>query len=137
MSKVADLVSDETKVKLQSIATDAEIIETALNIPFSPIDGRVLVKPLDEVKVVKVITVPDDEANEGKTPEDVQETKDVEEEVISNLRVGVILAIAEDNEYPFKVGDQVVFVYRAAMPFDLFKDSVLLKRYDILGLWLK
>jgi co-chaperonin GroES (HSP10) len=119
--------------KMSEVKTDKEIIETELNVPFSPIDARVLVKPLEEVKVVKKILVPTDE----KVEEDIQDTKEVEEEVVSNLRVGVVLSVDSATEFPFSIGDKVVFVYRAAMPFDLYKDTVLLKRYDILGLWQK
>lgn len=120
---------------MSEVKTDKEIIETELNVPFSPIDGRVLVKPLEEVKLVKKVLVPDEDSPQN--PEDIQETKEVEEEVVSNLRVGIVLATDANTEFPFEIGDKVVFVYRAAMPFDLYKDAVLLKRYDILGLWEK
>jgi len=136
MSKLGELLSDDVRERLEKIVKEEAKIVMSLEVPFIPTDSRVLVKPLDEIKVVKNIIVPDYEANEGKAPEDIQETKEIEDEVVSNLRVGVILAIDPSIDLPFQIGQKVVYVHRAAMPFDIFKDSVLLKRYDILGYWL-
>lgn len=140
MSKLNELIDDTVVDKLNKMSeertnkTDKEIIETELSIPFTPIDGRVLVKPLEEIKVVKKIVVP---VGDIVSENEIQETEEREEEVVSNLRVGVVLSTDTNTEFPFEIGDKVVFIFRAAMPFELYNDSVLLKRYDILGLWAK
>lgn len=130
------------------VITDAEVIAD-MKLPFIPIDERVLIKPLDPIKLTKTSNVVDEDAmvkaerKAKKYKTDIPEliTKEVTTEVESNLRIGVVLATGDipNIEYnrQYGVGDKVVYVYKAAMPFDLFKDSVLLKRYEILGKWLK
>jgi len=128
--------------------SDKEVIE-GLKLPFEPIDERILVKPLEPIKITKTHDVIDEKATakaKAKNEAGISDikTKSVTEEVESNLRVGVILAIGE-GEYkrteqhttPYEVGDKIVYIHKAAMPFELFKDSVLLRKYDILGKWLK
>jgi len=128
--------------------TDAEIIGE-LTLPFKPIDERILVKPLPAIKLTKTHEKIDEAATakakkkqSNGAPELILKT--VTEEVDANLNIGVILAIG-DSEHPrpdtytaqYKVGDKIVYVHKAAMPFELLKDSVLLRRFEILGLWLK
>ena len=122
---------------------DKDIIAD-MELPFMPIDERILVKPLAPVMITKTHDVIDDEAMD-KTKElddngvPTIQTKTVTEEVESNLRIGVILAIGEAEaktiKAPYVIGDKVVYINKAAMPFDLFKDSVLLRKYDIQGIW--
>lgn len=112
-------------------------------IPFIPIDDRILVKPLKPVKVKKKFTVPVD--NDGKiVPEEKidqgkqYDTKKVTRTVDSNMTKGVVLKIGKTGSVtniPFSEGDTVVFPTNAGMQFELFKDTKLLKRYEIMGLW--
>lgn len=138
----AKTIIEDAQIVEGPMATDKELIE-ALNIPFKPIDERILVKPLPAIKVTKTHDVLDEKKNKNKKPMDTLETKTVTEEVESNLRVGVVLSVGEPefakegNTEQYKVGDKVVYVHKAAMPFDLLKDSVLIRRYEVLGLWLK
>ena len=132
----------------EHLSTDKDIIDN-LDIPFKPIDGRVLIKPLEPVMLTKEISELDHEATmkarqkADKDGEDIPEAifKTKTKEVESNLRIGIVLAIgdedgrASDYKHPYQVGDKVVYIHKAAMPFELFKDTVLLQRYDIKGIW--
>jgi len=108
-------------------------------IKFAPIDDRILVKPLKQVTMKKKITVPDDEANKGKNPhEDVMETKVINKSVPANHQLGVVLKKGTSVgacQVPFEEGDVVVYPVNAGVDFELFKDSRLLKRYEIVGIW--
>lgn len=134
----------------EMITTDREIIDT-MKIPFKPIDGRVLVKPMEPVMLTKEVTEIDHEAtmkarkeaddNGDDIPEAI--TKTETKEVESNLQIGVVLAIGEEEgkatnyKYPYEIGDKIVYIKHTAMPFELFKDTVLLQRYDVKGIWLQ
>ena len=138
------------------IPSDKHIIEH-MDLPFEPIDGRVLVKPMPPVMITKSVVEIDEEETKKlrdearqKAKEDNSEmewpeavTKVVTKEVESMLRIGVVLAIgkedgrAGDYKGPIEVGDKIVYYINEAMPFELFKDSVLLQRYSIKGKWLK
>jgi co-chaperonin GroES (HSP10) len=145
-SKFEDLV----KVNEDISITDRAILDS-LDIPFIPIDERILIKPLEPVMLTKEITEIDYEATQ-KARAELDEDQDLPEaitktetkEVESNLRIGVVLAIGEgelkktsQHTTPYEIGDKVVYVHKAAMPFELFKDSVLLRKYEILGKWVK
>ena len=131
--------------------SDKDIIDN-MDIPFQPMDDRILIKPLEPVMITKEITEIDYEATPAARKEADEKGEDIPEavtktetkEVESNLRIGVVLAMTEakwtmkvNTAIPqYEVGVKVVYVHKLAMPFELFKDSVLLKKYDILGKWL-
>lgn len=124
---------------------DKKIVEGLKDkIPFTPIDDRILVKPLKPVKVKKKVSMPIDE--DGKVidtdnldPTKHYNTKRVTRTLESNMSRGIVLKIGKTgsltNNIPFEEGDTVVFPTNAGQPFELFKDTKLLKRYEIMGLW--
>lgn len=124
--------------KVDEQITDAQVL-TGIKIPFTPIDDRVLVKPMPVEKIEKTLVVPDEEANKDKKlgeDGDVLETKEEVKEVEMNVRKGVVLRIGQSiKDEPFKEGDTVVFNVKSGMAFEAFKDSILLKRFEILGTW--
>jgi co-chaperonin GroES (HSP10) len=120
------------------IDTKKILASIASKIPFEPIDDRVLIKPLKQRTVKKVVTVPVNKPSDLKEAEDtVQETKQETVEVPANCQLGVVLktGIPGASPLPFEPGDIIVYPTNAGMKFELFKDSVLLKRYEILGKW--
>lgn len=125
---------DDTKKVLDSIKD---------KIPFTPIDDRILVKPLKPVKVKRSESVPVDDEGKVIPFNEIDhsknyKTKRVSRTVDSNMTKGVVLKIGKTGQpipTPFNEGDVVVFPSGAGMPFELFKDSKLLKRYEIMGLW--
>lgn len=96
----------------------------------------VLVKPLATVKVKRMTNVPKktDEVDEEGQPIMEMEMKEIE--VDSAFRTGVVIALPAnvDINPAIKVGSVVVFPHKYSIDFDLFKDSVLVKPYDVIGI---
>ena len=94
----------------------------------------VLIKPLDPVMVEKDVTEQKPNGKKDKDGYNLYDTKTSKKKVESEVREGVVLQMPTDVPCElFKVGDTVIFPIRAAREFDLFKTSVLVKTYDILG----
>ena len=114
-----------------------KVLETVINGLEYTFTKDVLVKPLPPVKVNKEITeqIPTGEKDENGYQ--LYDTKTEVKEVDSEWAIGIVLSmptdIAVDNA-PFKVGDTVVYNKKFAKDFDLFKDSQLVKNYDIIAL---
>lgn len=93
----------------------------------------ILVKPLEKTKVSKEFT---EQIPTGEVDEDgynKYETKTEVMEVYSDWATGIILALPTELELAFKIGDKVVYNSKFAKDFDLFKDSQLVKPYDIVA----
>ena len=123
--------------------TDKEMINK-LEIPFTPIDNKVLVKPLDPIKIEKEFTELDESKNKNKKKGmdgDTMDTKKTKKTVNANVRKGVVLALPQidKNEkvrFPIEVGDTIVYYDKSSMQtFDLYRDSILMNKYEILGKW--
>ena len=97
----------------------------------------ILVKPLDTPKVMKHIVeqIPTDKIDE-ETKATIYETKESDKEVDSAFRKGIVLRLPSNmpDNSPIEVGDIVVFPYKFSIDFDLFKDSMLVKPYDVIAL---
>ena len=121
-----------------------EIIDIPLDMGNTPLDTvinsleyipvkDILVKPLDPIKVTKEIVeqVPTGKKDENGFEE--YETKTEVKEVPSDFSKGIIIAIPVDITTDLKVGDIIVYPTKFAKDFDLFKDSQLVKPYDIVA----
>ena len=112
-------------------------------IAFQPIDDRILVKPLKPVKVRKKVPIYPEPPAEDATAKEKMEFNEKEikfetKSVDSNMTKAVVLKIGKTGSItniPFEEGDVIVYPTNAGMPFELFKDTRLLKRYEIMGLW--
>lgn len=108
-----------------------------------------LVKPLDPIKVTKEFSKPVSTGTPKKDENGVeaQDFENVEtevKEVDSDYRKGIVLKLpmyyktATEEEAaklpPIKIGSVVVFRDRCGSPYDLLKDSKLLRQYDIIGI---
>ena len=94
----------------------------------------VLVKPLEKTKVQKEFT---EQIPTGETDEDgynKYETKTEVREVESDWSTGVVIALPAEVELSFKLGDTVVYNSKFAKDFDLFKNSQLVKPYDVIAI---
>jgi hypothetical protein len=106
-----------------------------------------LIKPLDPIKVTKEFSKPVSTGTPAKDENGVeaQDFDNVEtevKEVNSDYLKGVVIKLPmyyespDTQEGPYKdirVGDIVVFRATAGLPFDLVRDSRLIRLYDILG----
>ena len=107
---------------------------------FQPIDGRVLIKPLKIVLVKKEVKEQDHEANKDKDLLKVEgEVKMVTKKIEANMQKGIVLKVdlSDDTPTRYQPGDVVVYSNYAGRAFELFKDSILLQKYEILGLWVE
>lgn len=111
------------------------VLETVVNgIKYTMLKD-VLVKPLEPVMVTKEITeqIPTGEVDEdGFNKYDTQtETKEVESEYSTGIVLNIPTCLTECE---YKVGDTIVYNKKFAKDFDLFKDSQLVKPYDIIAI---
>jgi len=104
-----------------------------------------LVKPLEPIKVTKEV-LKDTTNKQPSIDENGVEAVDVDssdietKEVVSDFRKGIVLKLPttfyrdENVSDKIKIGDVVVFNDRAGKPFDLLKDSRLIRYYDIIAI---
>ena len=116
------------------VVNEDKVLETVVNGIKYTFFKDVLVKPL-AIKMIskEVVTqVPTKEVDEDgfNKYDTVTEVKEVE----SSYGTGIVLSIPNGLETPFTVGDTVVYNRRHAVDFDLFKDSQLIKPYDIIAI---
>ena len=116
------------------VGSEDKVLETVVNGIKYTFFKDVMVKPL-AIKMIskEVVTqVPTKEVDEDgfNKYETVTEVKEVE----SSYGTGIVLSIPGGLETPFTVGDTVVYNRRHAVDFDLFKDSQLIKPYDIIAI---
>ena len=114
-----------------------KVLETVISgLTYIPLKD-ILVKPLDPIKITKEVTEAVGTGEKDVDGYEKFETKTETKEVESEWREGVILVIPDylmKDDLGFKVGDTVVYNKKFAKEFDLFKNSVLVKSYDIVAL---
>ena len=112
-----------------------KVLETVLEkLQYIPLKD-VLVKPLDPIKLTKEITEAVGTGEKDVDGYEKFETKTQTKEVESEWREGIVLTIPADyTNLGYEVGDTVVYNKKFAKEFDLFKDSVLVKSYDIVAI---
>lgn len=134
---------DEQVVEVETVDNVLLVESVSDGIKFKMLKD-VLVKPLDPVMITKEVQVPKvkDTVKDSETGlEDVQEYDEVETqtmEVKSAFRKGIVLKMPtitnEDSKFGFTIGDTIVYNERFAVNFDLFKDSQLVKPYDVVAI---
>ncbi len=112
-----------------------KVLETVVNNIDYVMLKDVLVKPLDPIMVSKEFTeqIPTGEKDEdGFNKYDTHtEVKEVE----SDYAKGVVLVIPTClTECEYKEGDIIIYNKKFAKDFDLFKNSQLVKPYDIIAI---
>ena len=131
-------MKDEKLIDQSQLANDiAEKIEYDFT-------DRFLVKMLDPIMVKKefskpVSSKPAKKDKNGIEAVDYDKVETEVKEVESEYRKGVILKVPTSyscTEHPhssLKVGDVVLFRYRASIEFDLLKDARLINHFNILA----
>lgn len=96
-----------------------------------------LVKPLPEEYVEKEVSEPVATGKKDKDGIEKYETKAEVKKVPTTFRKGVVLALPEGYEWQSEthpqVGDIVAYPSKAAVPFDLFKDSQIVNPYNVVA----
>lgn len=139
-------MNDNEKMIDQSLLAES----VSEKIPYTFTDS-ILVKPLDKIMVKKEVTilpdtkpVKDSEGVEAVEGEPKTEVKEVE----SDFSKGIILKLPINYDINLKmeekegrqfsphynIGDVIVYKTISAKPFDLLKDSKLLRSYDIVAI---
>lgn len=110
-----------------------KVLETVINGLEYTFEKDILVKPLDPIMVTTEFTeqVPTGEKDEEGF--NVYETKTETKEIESDFAKGIILALPETYEGNRQIGDIIVYPKKFAKNFDIFKDSQLVKPYDIVA----
>lgn len=93
-----------------------------------------LVKPLKPVMVKRKYT---EQIPNGKKDEEGNNLYDVKEKVReeeSDFEKGIVISIPHIYDGSITLGDTVVYPKKFAKEFDLFKDSKLVKPYDIIAI---
>lgn len=116
-----------------------KVLETVINSIGYTFKKDILVKPLEPIKVTREYTeqIPTGEKDEEGFNKYETKTSTREEE--SDLAIGIVIALPTDvtvveaNKLDIKLGDTVVYPAKFAKYFDLFKDSQLVKPYDIIA----
>lgn len=93
-----------------------------------------LVKPLDVVKVMKVIQTPIATGEMDENGVEKFEIKSEEKEVDSLYRTGVIIKLPIGYTGDLKLGDTIVYPRTSGTPFDLFKDSQLVYIHAVIAI---
>lgn len=104
------------------------------NIKFSTLKD-IMVKPLatDKIKKEVISQVPTGKKDDNGY--ELYDTKTEIKEVDSDFGRGIVLVLPLDCEIPnIKVGNIVIYNKKFAMNFDLYKNSQLVKPYDIVAL---
>lgn len=110
-----------------------KVLETVIEGIEFTFEKDILVKPLEPVMITKeyeeqIPTGEQDEEGFNK-----YEVKKHSKEIESDFARGIVLAVPTQVESSIKLGDTVVYPKKFAKDFDLFKDSQLVKPYDIVA----
>lgn len=115
-----------------------KILETVINNLEYTITKDILVKPLEAIKIVKTITEPKPTGKKDAEGNEEYEIESKEMEVESDFAKGIIISLpttaAVKDGYDYNLGDVIVYPKKFAKEFELFKDSMLVKPYDVVAL---
>ena len=117
----------------------ANAIASRVNIKFAK---HMLIKELPAEKVQKELTKPEPTGEQDEDGNDIMEMKTTLVEVDSVYRTGVVISMPASNDMnemgcvpglKISAGDKVCYRAMASTPFDLFKDSVIVEPYQVIG----
>lgn len=115
-----------------------DILNTVLDgLLFTPTKDM-LVKPLEDEYVEKEIIKPVDTGKKDEHGYEISDTETVKEKVLTTFKKGIVLSLPKGYQWPDEnnhpeVGDVVAYPRKAAIDFDLFKDSQLVNPYNVVA----
>lgn len=136
-------MEEENKIDQSAVATTV-----SEGIPYEFVEDF-LVKPLDPIIVKKEFSTPVEkgdpkEDENGVVASDYDEVATEVKEVESDFRKAVVLKVPERyqtwmadekaNTPKIKIGDIIIFKATSLRYFDLFKDSALVRHFDIVAI---
>lgn len=116
-----------------------KVLETVVNSIEYTFEKDFLIKPLDPVKVKRTYIEQIPNGKKDEEGNNLYDTKETVKEEESDFELGIIIAIPSvyssmEGNKNIKLGDTVVYPKKFAKEFDLFKDSKLVKPYDIVSI---
>lgn len=97
---------------------------------FTPLAGKMLIKPFKHRTRTVTTRELDEEANKDKEPHDEMETMLVKSKAPFEMQLGEVVA-SGDSDYP--IGTVIVYSVKFVKEFDLFKQLFLMSNYDVMG----
>ena len=117
---------------MEEVKENELLAEVIAGIKYIP-TNTILVKPLEPVMISKDITTMEPTGEKDEYGVETFDTKTETKEVESNFRKGIVLVLPEVYDGKLTPGMVVVYTKKFAIDFDLFKDSQLVKPYDIVA----
>lgn len=111
-----------------------KVLETVVNSVKFTFEKDFLVKPLEPTMIKRKYT---EQVPNGKKDEEgnnLYDTKEVVKEEESDFEKGIVISIPTVYDGSITCGNIVVYPKKFAKEFDLFKDSKLVKSYDIIAI---
>lgn len=111
-----------------------KVLETVVNSVKFTFEKDFLVKPLEPTMIKRKYT---EQVHNGKKDEEgnnLYDTKEVVKEEESDFEKGIVISIPTVYDGSITCGNIVVYPKKFAKEFDLFKDSKLVKTYDIVAI---
>lgn len=129
-NSVDSVEANTNDVELKS---SLELVINGINYDFT---RDCLLKPLEEVLVSKEITSKVETGEKDEDGNELYETKTEVKDIPSMFKKGILLKVPygfDESQSLFKVGDTVLYYGGTTREFDLFKDSVLIQQFNIVG----
>ena len=116
-----------------------ELLESVISTIEYEFVKDILVKPLDAIMVK---TEFEEQIPTGEKDEEgfnLYDTKKITKDVESDFAKGLILALPKEykpieGQEPLKEGNVIIYPKKFAKHFDLFRDSQLVKPYDVIAI---
>jgi co-chaperonin GroES (HSP10) len=104
-------------------------------ISFELLDDRILVKPLKPIMIVKELPAAPTQQPSSLDEAEQQETKLEKRKVEANIRKGIVIKLGPEylnnNPSGIEVGDVVYYPAFGGVNFEAFKDTRMLRRYEV------
>lgn len=103
---------------------------------YVPSDDRILIKPLKQIMVTKELPVEPNQLPKSVEEAEKEEVKFEKRQVPANMQKGVVIKMGPEYDKtpaPYGVGDVVVYPKGGGQAFELFKDSRMLRRYEVVA----
>lgn len=110
-----------------------KVLETVVNDIKYTFEKDFLVKPLAPIMVEKVFTTQIPNGKQDEDGNNLYDTKEEKKSVESDFEEGIVISIPTVYSGSITLGDTVVYPKKFAKEFDLYKDSKLIKPYDIVS----
>ena len=124
--------------ELETVVTDmGQVAQSVRDYIKYEMTKDLLLKPLAPLMITKVVSVPvpKDEAKDedGNAILDYDNVEEKEVEVESSFRQGIVLKVPKGHENEFSIGETVVYHVRSQAYFELMKDTVVVKPWDVVA----